>query len=37
MNNGLAGFLCKPFTSSDAIALADSVIERARERRTGAL
>ncbi|MBV9010302.1 MAG: response regulator [Verrucomicrobia bacterium] len=37
MNNGLAGFLAKPFTSGDAIALADSVIERARQRRTGTM
>ncbi|MGI9113540.1 MAG: hypothetical protein DLM52_06260 [Chthoniobacterales bacterium] len=35
MSNGLAGFLAKPFATGDVLALADSVIERARQRRFG--
>ncbi len=32
MSNGLAGFLAKPFWAGDVLALADSIIERARQR-----
>jgi CheY-like chemotaxis protein len=33
LSNGLSGFVAKPFAAGDVIALADSVIERARQRR----
>lgn len=35
MSGGLAGFLGKPFATDDVLTLANSVIERARQRRSG--